>query len=64
MEPKPEERGQSLLEYALLMVLVVVVVILVVGLLGDSIVNLWNDTVIPLMEVFFDEASVVVDAAQ
>jgi len=52
MEQKPEERGQSLIEYALLLVLVVIVVILVLALLGDSIVNLWEDAVLPLMDVF------------
>jgi len=63
MEQKPEERGQSLVEYALILVLAVIVVILVLGLLGDSIINLWNDAVVPLMEVFAGDASPVVDVA-
>jgi Flp pilus assembly pilin Flp len=63
MEQKPEERGQSLVEYALILVLAVIVVILVLGLVGDSIVNLWNDSVVPLLDVFAGAASDVVEAA-
>jgi len=38
----PKEKGQGLVEYALILVLVAVVVIVVLGLLGDDINNIFN----------------------
>lgn len=52
MENKPEERGQGLVEYAFILVLIAVVVVLVLALVGDAIYNLWNDAVLPLLDVF------------
>jgi Flp pilus assembly pilin Flp len=52
MEVKPEERGQSLVEYAFLLVLIVIVVVLVLTLVGDAIYNLWDDAILPILEAF------------
>ena len=62
IQPKQRERGQGLIEYALIMVLIAIVVVLVLALVGDSIVNLWNDAVIPLLDVFSGSSSVIVNA--
>ena len=52
MQFNPEERGQGLVEYALILVLIAIVVIVVLYLLGGSIVDLWFNAVTPLCEVF------------
>ena len=41
----PKEKGQGLVEYALILVLVAVVVVVVLALLGDSISNLISNIV-------------------
>jgi pilus assembly protein Flp/PilA len=52
MQFNPKERGQGLVEYALLLVLLVLVVIAVLYLLGISIYDLWGNAVYPLCNVF------------
>jgi pilus assembly protein Flp/PilA len=52
MQFNPKERGQGLVEYALILVLVVVVVVVVLGAVGISIFDLWENAVYPLCEVF------------
>jgi len=52
MRFNPKERGQGLVEYALILVLVVLIVLIEVTLLGESINDLWNNAAIPLCEVF------------
>ena len=42
---RKSERGQSLVEYALLLVLVAVVVIVILALLGPSIGNIFSNIV-------------------
>jgi pilus assembly protein Flp/PilA len=44
----PKEKGQGLVEYALILVLVAVVVIVVLGLLGDEINNVFNEIITAL----------------
>jgi len=44
----PSERGQGLMEYALILVLVAVVIILILALLGPAIANMYNQ-IIPLI---------------
>lgn len=51
MRFNPKERGQGLVEYALLLVLLVLVVIAVLYLLGISIYDLWGNAVYPLCNV-------------
>jgi pilus assembly protein Flp/PilA len=41
----PREKGQGLVEYALIMVLVVVVVILIVTILGQSVLSLYSNII-------------------
>jgi pilus assembly protein Flp/PilA len=41
----PNERGQGLLEYALILVLVVVVIIVVLALIGPAVANMYNTVV-------------------
>jgi pilus assembly protein Flp/PilA len=41
----PKEKGQGLVEYALILVLVAVVVIAVLALLGPAIANIFNKLV-------------------
>jgi pilus assembly protein Flp/PilA len=41
----PDQRGQGLVEYALILVLVAVVVVLIVAVLGPSIGNLFSNVV-------------------
>lgn len=43
-----KERGQGLVEYALILVLVAIVVIVVVALLGSSITNIFGNIVAAL----------------
>ena len=43
MLPQPDPRGQGLVEYALILVLVAVVVILLLGMLGNSIGNVFSN---------------------
>jgi pilus assembly protein Flp/PilA len=52
MQFTPKERGQGLVEYALILVLVVLVVIVILYFLGVSINDLWENTVTPLCDVF------------
>lgn len=40
-----DERGQGLVEYALILVLVSVVVIVILGLVGDEIVNVFSQII-------------------
>jgi len=42
---RPQEEGQGLVEYALILVLVAVVVIVVLTLVGSVIVNVFNNVV-------------------
>ncbi|GAB4522578.1 MAG: hypothetical protein OHK0046_35310 [Anaerolineae bacterium] len=42
---RPEEKGQGLAEYALIIVLVAIVIILVLALLGPVIGNLFSNVV-------------------
>jgi pilus assembly protein Flp/PilA len=44
----PKEKGQGLVEYALILVLVAIVVIVVLALLGNSISNLMGNIVAAL----------------
>lgn len=37
-----EQEGQDLIEYALIIVLLVVVAVVGLGLLGDSVANIWT----------------------
>ena len=39
-----DESGQDLVEYALLLALIAVAAVVAIGLLGDSIVSLFDDT--------------------
>jgi pilus assembly protein Flp/PilA len=39
----PQEKGQGLVEYALILVLVAIVVILILGLLGPAIGNVFSN---------------------
>lgn len=41
----PKEKGQGLVEYALILVLVAVVVIAILALLGPAIANIFNNIV-------------------
>jgi len=41
----PKEKGQGLVEYALILVLVAVVVIVILSLLGPAISNVFNDVI-------------------
>ncbi len=41
----PREKGQGLVEYALILVLVAVVVIVILALLGPTIANIFQDIV-------------------
>jgi pilus assembly protein Flp/PilA len=43
MLPQPDPRGQGLVEYALILVLVAVFVILLLGVLGNSIGNVFSN---------------------
>lgn len=43
MVPQADARGQGLVEYALILVLVAVVVILILGILGNSIGNVFSN---------------------
>ena len=45
MADKKEEKGQSLLEYGLIIVLVAIVVIIVIYLLGPAIGNLYSNII-------------------
>jgi pilus assembly protein Flp/PilA len=47
---RPQEEGQGLVEYALILVLVAVVVIVILGLLGDEI----NSVFAEIVSVFTD----------
>lgn len=51
MQFTPKERGQGLVEYALILVLVVLVVIVILYYLGVSINDLWVNAVKPLCDV-------------
>lgn len=42
---EPKERGQGLVEYALILVLVAVVVIVILALLGPAIGNVFSNVV-------------------
>ena len=42
---EPDQRGQGLVEYALILVLVAVVVVIILALLGPSIGNLFSNIV-------------------
>lgn len=44
-QPGDEEKGQGLVEYALILVLVAVVVIVILALLGPSIGNIFENIV-------------------
>ena len=44
------ERGQGLVEYALILILVVLVALIVFVLLGESIENLFNETINELLK--------------
>ena len=52
MEFPNSEHGQGLIEYALILALVFLVVIIVVAFFGDAIVELYNNTINPLLDVF------------
>lgn len=39
----PDERGQGLVEYALIMVLVAIVIIIILGVFGDSVREIYCD---------------------
>ena len=39
----PDEHGQGLVEYALILMLVAVIVIIILGVFGDSVVDLYCD---------------------
>lgn len=41
----PKEKGQGLVEYALILVLVVVVVVVILSLLGPAIANIFSNVV-------------------
>jgi len=41
----PEEKGQGLLEYALILMLVALIVIVVLALLGPAVGNMYSDIV-------------------
>jgi len=43
MKFAPKEKGQGLVEYALILVLVAIVVILVLGALGQKVGDIFND---------------------
>ncbi len=45
MQYLPQERGQGLVEYALILVLVAVVVIVILALLGPAIGNIFSNIV-------------------
>lgn len=43
-----QERGQSLIEYALILVLVVIVILLVIQLLGPAITRLYQNILLTI----------------
>lgn len=45
---KPEEKGQGLVEYALLIALIAVVVIAILGTLGNKVADVYNDIIFAL----------------
>ena len=47
----PKEKGQGLVEYALILVLVAVVVIVVISILGPTIGNVFTDIINELTSV-------------
>lgn len=47
-QPRNEEEGQGLVEYALILVLVAVVVIIILALLGPAIGNIFSNIVFQL----------------
>jgi Flp pilus assembly pilin Flp len=47
------EYGQGFLEYALLLSLIFLIVIIVVALFGDALLELYNNTIGPLLDAFF-----------
>lgn len=42
MSPSPQEKGQGLVEYALILVLMAVVIIVILALLGPALGNIIN----------------------
>jgi len=50
MDINKTERGQGLLEYALILSLVFLIVIIVVAVYGEAVVALYRDTILPLVE--------------
>lgn len=48
----PRERGQGLVEYALLISFIVLVVLVVLILLGGGVEGLYQNTIPPLLDVF------------
>ncbi len=46
------EHGQGLIEYALILALVFLVVIIVLALFGDALVELYNNTLGPILDAF------------
>jgi len=47
-----DERGQGLAEYAFLISLIALVVIIVLVLLSGGIENLYNNAILPILEIF------------
>ena len=52
MNPNQSERGQGLVEYSLILALVFLVVIIVLAFFGEAVVELYNNTIGPLLAVF------------
>lgn len=48
MNKRPQEGGQGLVEYALILILVAVVVVIILALLGPAVGNMFSQ-VIPLI---------------
>ena len=48
----PNEDGQSLVEYALILTAVALVVIFILMVFGDQVYNLWDGIVTQLLAVF------------
>jgi pilus assembly protein Flp/PilA len=51
MLPGPGEKGQGLVEYALIFILVILIVIVILYLLGPSIGNMYSDIVSNLVNL-------------
>ena len=50
----PKEKGQGLVEYALILVLVAIVVIVILALLGPAIGNVFSSIIVGIWSIYSD----------